>query len=167
MARTLRVLFYEIPILGGLLLGAAGFGLGYLARYAFIEPDVLGIICGESVQPPLWCAPRKLLILSTGTPLPLPPDFLGSLAPLGRHIPSVVSMVVLASAVLAWLLSGRRALRMALLTLALSGLGLILYNASAAVLALTVAAVRLIRMERDPGAAASGERHTEKPLFGR
>ena len=129
MIRVTRVLFVEVPILGALLLAAAGFAVGWLLRYQWIEPVAIGILCDEAANAPLWCGSRTGLIVSAQS------------AP-GRTL-------VAGLAALLWLVRGETAARrFGLFVLFLAGFGLIFYNAGPAVIALVVAGLRLIRLEK-------------------
>jgi hypothetical protein len=67
MTRTSRLVFVDVPILGAVVVAALAFALGYVLRYVVIEPDIRGIVCNETADPPLWCGPRQLLIVVVQT----------------------------------------------------------------------------------------------------
>jgi len=129
MVRTMRILFVEVPILGGLVLAAAGFAAGWGVRHLWIEPTAIGILCDEGLAQPWWCAPRAALIAAVQ-------------AWPGRALAPAL-------AVLPWLARGQAAARrLGLLALLVAGTGLVLYNAGPAVVALVAAGLRLIRLEK-------------------
>lgn len=134
MVRILRVLFVEVPILGGLLLAAAGFAVGWGVRYQWIEPTAIGILCDEGLAAPWWCGPRTALIAAI------------------QSWPGRVLAPMLA--VLPWLVRRRAAARrLGLLALFVVGAGLVLYNAGPAVIALVPAGLGLIRLEQETSQA--------------
>lgn len=127
--RVLRVLFVEVPILGAVLLAAAGFAVGWLLRYQWIEPIALGILCKEGLVAPWWCGPRTALIVAV------------------QALPGRALVPVLAAGL--WAIRDERLARhFGLAVLFLAGMGLILYNTGPAVVALVVAGLRLIRLEK-------------------
>lgn len=67
MTRLTRQMFIDVPILGAVVLAAVAFAVGYVLRYVVIEPDIRGIMCNETVDPPLWCGPRQWLIVIVQT----------------------------------------------------------------------------------------------------
>lgn len=129
MARVMRVLFAEVPILGALLLAAAGYAIGWVLRYEWIEPVALGILCKEGLTVPWWCGPRTALIVSVQA---LP----------GRAVVLVLSLLL-------WRVRGETAARwFGFAVMFLAGAHLILFNAGPSVVALVIAGLRLIRLER-------------------
>jgi hypothetical protein len=125
----MRVLFAEVPILGAVLLAAAGFAVGWVLRYQLIEPVALGILCKESLAAPWWCGPRTALIVSV------------------QSLPGRALVVVLAG--LLWAIRDEQKARVfGHVVLFLAGVGLVLFNSGAAVVALVIVALRLIRLER-------------------
>ncbi len=191
---TTRRLFIEVPILGAVMVAALAFALGYVLRYVVIEPDIRGIVCNETADPPLWCGPRQALIMAVQT---LPGRWLtvalavaawagdGGWARWGSLVAAVLGMVLILLylllvpqglapspsaaaamgtgiaavygagpvltavavpiAVASWF-GGRR--WFAFGAMVTGGIGAILYNAGLAVIALAVAALRLIGAER-------------------
>ncbi len=132
VSRSIRVMFAEVPILGGVLLATAGFVAGWLLRYQFIEPTAIGILCDEGgIDAPSWCDLRTSLIVTVQT------------------LPGRVFVPVLA--VLPWLVGNRTIARgLGLAALFFAGAGLILYNAGLAVVGVVVAGLRLIRLGKEP-----------------
>lgn len=135
MSKTFRILFAEVPILGGVLLAAGAFALGWVLRYQVIEPVEIGIACEEAANPAWWCGGRTALIVAM------------------RWIFGYY--LVLALAALAWMSPGRRwRSGFSLAALGLSGLGLVLYNAGPSVLACVATVLGLIRLEKQPAGEA-------------
>jgi hypothetical protein len=131
MVRVMRVLFVEVPILGALLLAAIGFAVALVLRYELVEPVSIGILCDEAANAPLWCGPRRGLIVSA------------------QSMPGRVLMPALAC--LLWLVRSEvTARRLGLLVLFLAGFGLVFYNTGLAVVALVIGSLRLIRLEKAP-----------------
>jgi len=129
MVRVTRVLFVEVPILGALLVAVTGFAVGWVLRYQWIEPVAIGVLCDEAANAPLWCGPRSALIVSA------------------QSGPGRVFVAGLAA--LLWLVRGEAAARrLGLFVLFLAGFGLIFYNTGPAVIALVIAGLRLIRLEK-------------------
>jgi hypothetical protein len=102
------------------LLGA-GFALGVWLRYGVIQPQEIGIACGQ-VDAPGWCAPRQWLI-----------SF--------QHY-RIWGWVGLAAGFIGLFLGGRFIIGIALVFAALA---LILYNATLGAPALVVALLALLR----------------------
>jgi len=105
----------------GLAVAAGGLALGFLLRYAVIEPRAIGQMCG-GVGTPWWCPLRTGLIQA--------------------HQWFAYGGAAVALAALAW---WRGATGLALAGLGCGALGLVLYNTELAAIGLLLALIRLIR----------------------
>ena len=105
---------------------AFGFALAFWLRYGVIQPEEIGILCGQA-DAPGWCAPRQWLILGQYYEIwgwvALVSAALGLFAPL----PAPLLRIVLAAA------------------LVFSALAVILYNTTLGALALVLTLLALLR----------------------
>jgi len=120
--RLIGALFTTARPTGGVLLAAAAALLAAWLRWSFIEPEKIGSACAAA-EAPWWCVFRQALMLATAY------NLFGALP--------------LAAAVTAILASGRRHLWAGHAALALGGVGLVLYNASLAAIAVVLAVLAL------------------------
>lgn len=104
-----------------LALAAAAFGLAASLRYGVIQPQEIGIACGQ-VDAPAWCAPRQWLISA-------------------QHY-RIWGTVGLAGAAVGLLTGLRTATAIGL---AFAALALVLYNATLGAPALVIALLALLR----------------------
>ncbi len=104
-----------------LVLVAAGFALAYWLRYGVIQPQEIGIACGQ-LDAPAWCGPRQWLISA-------------------QHY-RVWGWVGLAGALAGLFLGGRLPVAIGLLFAALA---LVLYNATLGAPAMVIALLALLR----------------------
>lgn len=111
---------------GWVALLICGFALATWLRYWVIQPEAIGILCGQ-VEAPGWCAPRQWLIL-------------------GQYY-EVWGWVALASAAVSLLVSLPRPVLGIVLGIAalFSALALILYNTTLGALALVLTLLALLR----------------------
>lgn len=121
MIRLTQALFGSARPLGGVLLALVAALVAYALRYRFIEPEALGAVCAS--HGPWWCAPRTLLIVATQW--------------------NLFGILALAAALLAWLPKMRWRSELAHAALAISGAGIVLYNASYCAAALVLALLGL------------------------
>jgi len=105
---------------------ACGFALAFWLRYGVIQPEAIGIQCGQ-VDAPGWCTPRQWLIL-------------------GQHY-GVWGWVALVSAAIGLFVTLPRPLLRIVLAIALlfSALALILYNTTLGAVALVLTLLALLR----------------------
>jgi hypothetical protein len=105
---------------------ALGFALAFWLRYGVIQPEAIGILCGQA-DAPGWCAPRQWLIL-------------------GQHY-QVWGWVALVSAAIALFVTLPRPVLRIVLAVALlfSALALILYNTTLGAVALVLTLLALLR----------------------
>lgn len=105
---------------------AFGFALGAWLRYGVIQPEEIGIACGQA-DAPGWCTPRQWLIL-------------------GQHY-RVWGWMALVAGAAGLFLTLPAALTRAVIAVAcvFSGLALILYNATLGAPALVVTLLALLR----------------------
>lgn len=120
--RLIHVLFTTARPLGGVLLAATAALLAAWLRWSFIEPEKIGSACAAAGAP-WWCVFRQALMLATGY------NLFGALP--------------LAAAAGAILTTGRRHLWAGHAALALGGVGMVLYNASLAAVAVVLAVLAL------------------------
>lgn len=123
----LFALWGEARALGGVLLCAASFGLGYWIRYDFVEPEAMGAACERGN--PWWCPLRTGFIMFTelnGFGWLALLLALGGLLALIRRSPGVARLL-------------------AVVALIAAGFGMILYNNTMAVPAAVIALLCLIR----------------------
>jgi hypothetical protein len=112
--------------LGWALVPLCGFALAFWLRYGVIQPEAIGILCGQT-DAPGWCRPREWLLLV-------------------QHY-QVWGWIALASALVALIVTLPRPLLGIVLAIALlfSALALVLYNATLGALALVLTLLALLR----------------------
>jgi len=112
--------------LGWAVVPALAFALAFWLRYGVIQPESIGILCGQP-DAPGWCAPRQWLIL-------------------GQYY-AVWGWVALVSAAIALFVTLPRPVLRIVLAVALlfSALALILYNTTLGAVALVMALLALLR----------------------
>lgn len=126
--RLIHILFTTARPLGGVLLSATAALLAAWLRWSFIEPEKIGTACAAA-DAPWWCVFRQALMLATAY--------------------NLFGILPLAAAVGAIFSSGRQHLWAGHVALALGGVGLVLYNASLAAVAVVLAVLALAyRRER-------------------
>jgi len=103
-----------------------GFALAFWLRYGVIQPEAIGVLCGQA-DAPGWCTPRQWLIL-------------------GQYY-EVWGWVALAGAAIGLFVTLPRPLLRVVLAIALlfSALALILYNTTLGALALVLTLLALLR----------------------
>lgn len=112
----------------GILLATVMAIVAYVMRYYVIEPDINGIICEANEV--WWCLPRTALIIATQWQL-----FGGTALVL-----MVISLLMIVKNI-------RYAQHLAMLAMALSGAGLLLYNANFSVIAVVITGLILANYE--------------------
>lgn len=122
LGRALRV-----PLIAGLCMLALSCRAGLVARYRVIEPDAIYALCLPQIRSG-WCLPRDGLIFLTYT--------------------YSFAWITVVAALLAWLVRGRLAMALAMLSLASGGLGLYLYQTGWSALGVLLALLRLLRHEQ-------------------
>ena len=112
--------------LGWAAVSALGFALAFWLRHGVIQPEAIGILCGQA-DAPGWCTARQWLIL-------------------GQHY-QVWGWVALAGAAIGLVIALPRPLSGLVLGIALffSALALILYNTTLGALAMVLALLALLR----------------------
>jgi len=100
---------------------AVGFALAFWLRYGVIQPQEIGIACGQAGAPG-WCGPRQWLISA-------------------QHY-RIWGWVGLAGGLIGLFIGGRAAIAIALL---FSAMALVLYNATLGAPAMVVALLALLR----------------------
>ncbi len=105
---------------------ALGFALAFWLRYGVIQPEAIGLLCGQAAAPG-WCVPRQWLIL-------------------GQYY-EVWGWVALVSAATALFVTLPRPVLRTVLAVALlfSALALILYNTTLGAVALVLTLLALLR----------------------
>ena len=123
----IAALWGEASSLGGVLACALAYGVGYLIRYLFVEPEVLGAACERTH--PWWCPIRTGFIIFTQW----------------KGFSSLALLLAVGAAVA--LVRGRRVWshRMGFAAVIVAGFGMILYNATMSVPAAILALICLIR----------------------
>lgn len=116
---------FGTPAIAALALCTLAYGIAWVARYAWIEPEMYGTLC-RSGEAPFWCPIRTGLIRITEVG--------------GLGIASIVL------ALLGMLTGGRSARRVTLAAMATGGAGLILYNTTFAALGVLMAMLRTSRL---------------------
>jgi len=109
--------------------------LAVLVRFQLIEPQAIGIAC-SAPGAPWWCLPREALVL-----------------PFHFGVPGVIA---LALAVVAFLLEGPWARRLAWIVMPVAAAGLILYNATWSAPAIVLALLTIVRGPPAATATPSG-----------
>lgn len=124
------------PAVAALVVAAVAYGLGYVTRYAVVEPQEIGTFC-RAAGAPVWCALRTGLIRVTEV---------GGLG-----------LASLALGLIALFARGALARALVMAAMASGGAGLILYNTTYAALGVLVALLRASRLGGARGAAESAE----------
>lgn len=125
-------LFHTARPLGGLLLLIVAALLALWLRKGFIEPERIGTACEKAAL--WWCPLRQSLLFLTRF--------------------SVIGISALVLAVISWLADPRWHARSAHAALVMGGLGLLLYNATPASIAVVLALVALAYRRETPAEAA-------------
>jgi hypothetical protein len=108
------------------MVAACGFALALWLRYGVIQPEAIGILCGQ-VDAPGWCIPRQWLIL-------------------WQHYNGWGWVALVSAAIGLFVTLPRPLLRIVLaIALLFSALALILYNATHGSLALVLTLLALLR----------------------
>ena len=124
---TPRNFLKDRSALVAVLIAALCAGVGYVLRYAWVEPEAIGALC-KSADAVWWCPLRTAMIVTTEW------NGLGYTA---------VALALLS------LFAGRSgAVWLATVAMAIGGAGMVLYNATEAGPALILALLRLAWLER-------------------
>jgi hypothetical protein len=115
--------------LPGAMLTASTALIAYAVRYGFVEPEQLGAACEQSG--PWWCGPRTAFIVFT--------EWNG----FGW------TSLALAALALVWMARRRDPALLALISLAVGGAGLVLYNATLSTVAVVTAVLLLTQPRRE------------------
>lgn len=126
IAATVRALL-AVPAVAALVLGAISYGIAWIARYAWVEPEALGTLC-RTADAPLWCYARTGLIRITEVG--------------GLGLASIVLAVAGFVARRGW------AYGLTMAAMVAGGAGLILYNTTFAALGVLIAILRTSRLGR-------------------
>jgi hypothetical protein len=120
----MRYRFASTPT--ALITAAICSAIGYVVRYAVIEPAEMGAICER--QNPWWCTPRMEFIFF--------------------HQAFGLAYTALVLALLSYIVPARRAFPAVMGAMAMAGFGLILYNATGSALAFVLALSRSAWLDR-------------------